>query len=203
MACDQNSKPLIGFTQEQATFLTNQQGLDSLASHGHLTDKDVDNLGQVFGKPGGTVERDVVEVQNPGFNVGHVALKSLKLMCFFTRFKERTSRPVTPADITVDNIRTMIKRAIEMDKENGDALWQDALKKEMDNVRIAFQTIEHESEIPVRSQHMDCHMVFDVKLESNFRRKCRLVASCKLKIALEAIINSPVCLPYVYLNMPG
>ena len=69
-----------------------------------------------------------------------------------------------------------VKRALELDKENGNTLWQDAIDKEMQNVRIAFKVVEDESEIPSNSQYMECHMVFDVKLESNFRRKARLVA---------------------------
>ena len=73
-----------------------------------------------------------------------------------------------------------VQRALEIDKENGNTFWQDAIEKELSNVRVAFKVVD-ESEIPKTSQYMECHMVFDVKLEGleqtgNFRRKARLVA---------------------------
>ena len=73
-----------------------------------------------------------------------------------------------------------VRRALEIDKENGNTFWEDAINKEMQNVQIAFKIVE-EGEIPKTSQYMDCHMVFDVKLEGleqtgHFRRKARMVA---------------------------
>ncbi len=78
-------------------------------------------------------------------------------------------------------IPTTVKRALEIDKENGNTLWQDALEKEMRNVRIAFRILADGEKVPVGSQEMDCHLIFDVKLELDaetglFRRKVRLVA---------------------------
>ena len=69
-----------------------------------------------------------------------------------------------------------LRRALEIDKENGNTLWADALKKEMDVVRKAFKVLEDGKKVPPGYQFMDCHLVFDVKLEDNFRRKVRLVA---------------------------
>ena len=69
-----------------------------------------------------------------------------------------------------------LRRALEIDKENGNTFWQDAIEKEMQNVRIAFKVIDGETKIPPNSQFMEFHMIFDVKMESNFRRKARLVA---------------------------
>ena len=69
-----------------------------------------------------------------------------------------------------------IRRALEIDKENGNTLWQDAIEKEMRAVRIAFKILEDkEKKVPVGYQFIDCHMVFSVKLDG-FQRKCRLVA---------------------------
>ena len=69
-----------------------------------------------------------------------------------------------------------VRRALEIDKENGNTLWWDAIEKEMINVRIAFKTVTKE-EIPIGYQFMESHMIFDVKMEANFRRKARLVAN--------------------------
>jgi hypothetical protein len=63
------------------------------------------------------------------------------------------------------------------DEENGDTLWWDAIWKEMKNVRPAFEVWEKDiSELPPGYQQITCHMIFDVKMGENFRRKVRFVA---------------------------
>jgi len=70
-----------------------------------------------------------------------------------------------------------VKEAIQLDKENGNTLWWDALMKEMKNVRPAFEVFEGSAEdLPVGYQLIKCHVIWDVKLGENFRRKARLVA---------------------------
>ena len=68
-----------------------------------------------------------------------------------------------------------IQRALEIDKENSNTLWRDAIAKEMNAVRIAFKMLDEGEEPPPGYQFMKCHMIFDVKLDG-FRRKARLVA---------------------------
>ena len=47
----------------------------------------------------------------------------------------------------------------------------------MNNVRLAFKVWEKDiSQIPPSYQQIKCHMVFDVKMEENFRRKAQFVA---------------------------
>jgi hypothetical protein len=70
-----------------------------------------------------------------------------------------------------------VEEAISFDKENGNNLWWEAICKEMKNVRPAFEVWEKEiSEIPPGYQKITCHMIFDVKMGENFRRKARFVA---------------------------
>ena len=73
-----------------------------------------------------------------------------------------------------------VKRALKIDKENGNTFWKDAIDKEISSVRVAFQVVDSEEDIPQNSQYIECHMVFDVKMEvdktGTFRRKARLVA---------------------------
>lgn len=64
---------------------------------------------------------------------------------------------------------------VRIDKENGNTYWQDAIRKEMAKVRIAFKTLGDDEQVPPTFQQMRCHMVYDVKME-NFQRKARLVA---------------------------
>ena len=64
---------------------------------------------------------------------------------------------------------------VRIDRENGNTLWQDAIRKEMAKVRIAFKLLGDDESPPPTFQEMRCHMVYDVKME-NFQRKARLVA---------------------------
>ena len=66
-----------------------------------------------------------------------------------------------------------IRHARELDTKNGDTLWWDAICDEMASVRVAFEVCDG---IPPGYTHIDCHMIFDVKLGENYRRKARLVA---------------------------
>lgn len=70
-----------------------------------------------------------------------------------------------------------VEEARRFDRENGDTLWWEAICKEMKNVRIAFEEWKGEaSELPPGYQKINCHIVFDIKMGENFRRKARMVA---------------------------
>jgi hypothetical protein len=70
-----------------------------------------------------------------------------------------------------------VAQAMAFDKENGDTLWWEAICKEMKNVRPAFEVWDKDvKELPVGYQEITCHMIFDVKMGENFRRKARFVA---------------------------
>jgi hypothetical protein len=69
-----------------------------------------------------------------------------------------------------------IKEALEIDKELGNTLWMDAIKLEMQNVRIAFEEFDSDPNTLVGYTQITGHLVFDVKLGENFRRKARYCA---------------------------
>ena len=47
----------------------------------------------------------------------------------------------------------------------------------MANVRVAFEEFEGDkSQLPPSYQEVGCHMIFDIKMGENFRRKARMVA---------------------------
>jgi len=56
-----------------------------------------------------------------------------------------------------------VKHAFEIDKENGNTFWQDAINQEMKNIRVAFNIMEDGKEAPPSYQYMECHMVFVIK----------------------------------------
>ena len=64
-----------------------------------------------------------------------------------------------------------VKEAIEIDNENGNTLWWDALMQEMKNVRPAFEVFEGDEKSLVGYKKIKCHIVWDMKLGENFRRK--------------------------------
>ena len=70
-----------------------------------------------------------------------------------------------------------VEEAKRFDQENGNNLWWDAICKEMKNVRIAFEPFEGNiKDLPPGYQKINCHMIFDIKMGENFRRKARMVA---------------------------
>jgi hypothetical protein len=68
-----------------------------------------------------------------------------------------------------------IEHAKKLDAKNNNTLWWDAICDEMATVRVAFEEID-EGGIPRGYTHIDCHMIFDIKLGENYRRKARFVA---------------------------
>ena len=68
-----------------------------------------------------------------------------------------------------------VEHAKRLDAKNNNTLWWDAICEEMSTVRVAFEEIEEDG-IPRGHTHIDCHLIFDVKLGENYRRKARLVA---------------------------
>lgn len=66
--------------------------------------------------------------------------------------------------------------AKRLDAENGNTLWMDAIRKEMSAVMIALEHHEGNPEELVGFEKITGHLVFDVKLGENFRRKARFCA---------------------------
>ena len=63
-----------------------------------------------------------------------------------------------------------VKEALQIDKENGDTKWWDAIFQEMVNVRPDFQVHEGtNADLPIGYQQIKCHTIFDVKMGENFR----------------------------------
>ena len=86
-----------------------------------------------------------------------------------------------------------VEEAIAIDRENNNNLWWDAICKEMKEVRIAFEVYEGDvSQLDPAYQKIDCHMIFDIKMGENFRRKARMVAGGHVTTAPASITYSSV-----------
>ena len=72
----------------------------------------------------------------------------------------------------VENTRD-VEHAYEIDARNGNTLWRDAFKKEMYNVRVAFEILDEGEHAPHRWKQVSRHLVWDVKMD--FTRKARWV----------------------------
>ena len=65
--------------------------------------------------------------------------------------------------------------------------------KDMNNVLLAFEMFEKRKEdIPIGYQQIKCHMIFDVKLDENFRCKTRLVGGGHITTDPSSIMYSSV-----------
>ena len=69
-----------------------------------------------------------------------------------------------------------VQEAHAIDRENNNTKWADAIQKEMKNVRVAFEVLDEKPGYrPPGYQHIKCHLVFDVKMDT-YQYKARMVA---------------------------
>ena len=66
---------------------------------------------------------------------------------------------------------------VRIDRLNNNTLWQDATKAEMKVARPAFEVYDGSTKDLVGYQKIRCHLVYDIKLGENFRRKARYCAN--------------------------
>ena len=66
------------------------------------------------------------------------------------------------------------EEAVALDRANGNTLWQDATRKEMANVEVAFKFLDDGSNVPIGFKEITCHLIFDIKFTLD--RKARYVA---------------------------
>jgi hypothetical protein len=77
------------------------------------------------------------------------------------------------------------------DAENGNTFWWDSILKEMKKVRPAFKVWGKSAEdIPPGYQQIKYHLIFDIKMGENFRRKARFVAGGHTTDVPDSIITS-------------
>ena len=87
----------------------------------------------------------------------------------------------------------MVKEALQINKENGDTKWWDKIVQDMGNVIPAFQVHEEtKADLPIGYQQIKCHMIFDVKMGENFRRRARLVGGVHMTKAPSLITYSSI-----------
>ena len=80
-----------------------------------------------------------------------------------------------------------------LDERNGNTYWTDAINEEMRNVEPAFEKWDKPlSEMLPGYKEVKLHMIFDIKLGENFRRKARLVADGSRTVVDDKLTHSSV-----------
>ena len=76
-----------------------------------------------------------------------------------------------------------VKEAYYIDRQSWTDFWTKAIAKEMTNVGITFDNIDgvtpgdmRKGEINPGYEHVNVHIIFDIKMDGKFIRKARLVA---------------------------
>jgi hypothetical protein len=92
------------------------------------------------------------------------------------------------ADVTKHYHKQNFKFGIEVPKTY--TLWQDAVKREMKNVRISLKIINGDEAILPMYQEITCHMVFDVKMEDFWRNDNFVPGGHKMDILHTMIYTS-------------
>ena len=84
----------------------------------------------------------------------------------------------------------------ELDAKNGNSYWQDAIKKEYNNVKVAFKLLEDNSKPPPAFKEITFHLIFEVTFDLG--RKACYVAGGHLTDSPSTITYSSVVSRRVY-----
>ena len=76
-------------------------------------------------------------------------------------------------------------------KINKNTLWQHAIHKEIENVKVTFQIIPEGENPPTGFHYDNCHIVFDMKMK-DFHRKAHLVVGGHITHTPDIITYSSV-----------
>ena len=72
------------------------------------------------------------------------------------------------------DVPSTYEEAMEIDRKNGNNLWAESIKKEMDIVNVAFEFLDQDEKMTPGFSEITCHLVFTVKFD--LTRKSRYVA---------------------------
>ena len=113
-------------------------------------------------------------MNNPAFNwwVGFVLKKRERIILLVKKRNTSYLKCNEKFEIALPN---NVKEELQIDKDNGNTLCDDAIATDMKNVKLAFKILNDGKIAPRDHQFVKCHMIFDKKME-NFKRKVRLFA---------------------------
>ena len=101
----------LGFTNNAAHAITDDQQIDTITELGLLQDADIETLCKVVRRPGGTIPNPVADepqlVPDPGVPISMRAEGNLKLAAYWVRHQGRISREPMPVNVTLDSVRKL------------------------------------------------------------------------------------------------
>ena len=116
----------LGLSVGSGNSAANDQGIDTIEELRRLKDSDVDELCKAMRRPGGYVANPNAGqdgqpplIANPGHAVNLRTQNNIKFAAYWLRLREKTSRPTTPQDITVNSVRS-IEALREWELNHGD-----------------------------------------------------------------------------------
>ena len=98
-----------------------------------------------------------------------------KRMRVISLVKRINARYLNKTHKFVIEVPKSVAQAYTLDKKNGNNLWENAIAKDMKDVRPTFKKLEDGEIVPIGYQRVNCHMIFDIKTE-DLRWTTRLVA---------------------------
>lgn len=116
----------LGFSTAAANAIVVDQSIDSVAKLATLLDSGVESLCKIVRRPGGFIPNPVsgarqpATIPNPGNTIPFLAEDNLKLAAYWCRYRVKTSRLTTPADI-VQDVVLEIRDLRDWEKEHKDA----------------------------------------------------------------------------------
>ena len=140
----------IGFTQQGAVALVDDQGLGTLEAVAKLDDAMVSNLCQMVRCPGGQVAVRNAMVPNPGTPVSQMAELNMHSLALWVRHRDRISCPHVPADVTVPIINALA------DLQKREKNWSKPTDKPKINHQDWFQMLELIQEYFAQSPGVTC-----------------------------------------------
>ena len=131
-----------------------------------------------------------VLMNDPAFNwwVGFVLKKLERIISLVRR---RNTRYLKRNEKFGIDLPKNVKEALQLEKENGNTLWDDAIATEMKNVKVSFKILDDGEMAPQDHQFVKCHMIFDIKME-NLKRKARMVVGGHMTTSPAAVTYESV-----------
>ena len=95
-----------------------------------------------------------------------------------------------------------ITHARRMNKDDRNDLWEQSIRKEISNVIVAFELLEHDEPTPVGSKHITYHFIFDIKFDLTRKSRCvvegqltKKSAQCTSSITQYCSYSISTCFP--------
>ena len=100
-----------------------------------------------------------------------------------------------------------VKHAYDIDRDNGNSLQCDTIKKEMGNLKVAFDILDKESKLPSGYIKASGHMVFDVRMtlerKSRWLKDVHRTPEPSHSTFIGIVSRESICIALTYASLNG